>query len=77
MSSISIQINDKILQRVGLVAIKNRFQKELEYLYYEEMAEEINKSLFESGIDNDHELESARQKAWEQYKSEFLNGIVK
>ncbi|MBI5218818.1 MAG: hypothetical protein HY958_07805 [Bacteroidia bacterium] len=46
------------------------------YLYYEDAAENINKSLQESGINNETELESARQKSWEQYKNDFLKDVI-
>ena len=77
MQTIQIQIQDKILQKIGIIAIKDRLQKEIEYLYYEDIAESINKSLFESGINNEKELELARQKSWEQYKNDFLKDVVK
>lgn len=77
MQTIHIEIQDKILKKIGIIAVKNRLQKEVEYLYYENLAESINKSLQESGINNENELESARQKSWERYKKDFLKDIVK
>jgi hypothetical protein len=77
MQTIQIEIQDKILQKLGLVAVKDRLLKEIEYLYFENAAENISKSLQESGIDNDLELENSRQKSWEQYKSNFLKDVSK
>ena len=77
MQTIQIQIQDKILQKIGIVAVKDRLLKEIEYLYFEDAAENINKSLQESGISNENELEIARQKSWEQYKNDFLKDVIK
>lgn len=77
MQTIQLEIQDKILQKMGLVAVKERLQKEIEYLYFEDVAENINKSLQESGINNEIELETARQKSWEQYRNDFLKDVIK
>lgn len=77
MQTIQLEIQDKILQKIGLVAIKERLLKEIEYLYYENVAENITKSLQESGINNDEELEIARQKSWDKYKKDFLKDVTK
>lgn len=77
MQTIEIQIQDKILQKVGIIAVKDRLLKEIEYLYYEDAAESINKSIQASGINNETELEQARQKSWEQYKNDFLKDVIK
>ncbi|OFX27157.1 MAG: hypothetical protein A2033_04105 [Bacteroidetes bacterium GWA2_31_9] len=77
MQTIQIEIQDKILQKIGLVAVKDHILKEIEFLYYKDAIEKINKSLQESGISNELELELARQKSWEQYKNEFLKDVIK
>ena len=77
MQTIQLEIQDKIIQKMGLVAVKERLQKEIEYLYFEDVAENINKSLQESGINNEIELETARQKSWEQYRNDFLKDVIK
>ena len=77
MQTIQIEIKDKILQKIGLVAVKERLLKEIEYLYFENVAENINKTIQESGINNDSELESARLKAWDKYKNDFLKDVIK
>jgi hypothetical protein len=77
MQSIQLNINEKLIQKIGIDAIRQRLQKELEFLYYETVAENIEKILKNSGIDNEAELELARKKAWEEYKKEFLKDIIK
>lgn len=73
MQTIEILVKDEIFYRVGLQSIKERLQSELDYLYYEFLAIDIQKKIVESGIDNDLELEKARELSWLKVKSEFLN----
>ncbi len=73
MQTIELQVKDEIFYSVGLQSIKERLQKELEYLYYEFLGITIQKKILESGIDNDLELESARELNWQKIRSEFLN----
>lgn len=75
METIEIRIEDKILKSIGKKAIQERISKEIEYLYYEELASNIDKQLQNSDINNEKELEIARQKAWDETKQEFLKGI--
>ena len=76
MQSIQLNINDKLIQRIGIDAIKQRLQKELEFIYHEAVASSIEEAIKNSGIDNEKELELARQKAWDEYKKEFLKDIT-
>lgn len=64
METIKIQVQDKIARSGGLKTIKERMQKELEYIYYEELADEIKQKIDAGRINNDYELEKARQEAW-------------
>ena len=76
METIKIQVEDRIARSVGLKTIKERMQKEIEFIYYEELAENIKHKLDASEIDNDDELEKARWEAWNEKKSEYLKGII-
>ena len=76
MHSIQLNINDKLIQRIGMDAIKQRLERELEFLYYESVADGIENAIKTSGIDNEKELELARKNAWEEYKKEFLKDII-
>jgi len=73
MQTIELQVKDEIFYSVGLQSIKERLQNELEYLYYEFLAHNIQQKIVESGIDNDLELEKARELNWLKIKNEFLN----
>jgi len=70
-----IKIRQQLIKRFGLGVIKNLTEEELEYLYYKNLGEVVYKAIDISGIDNDKELEEARQKAWNEYKTEFLKGL--
>jgi len=76
METIKIYVEDKIAKSVGLRTIKERMEKEMEYIYYEELANEIKQKIETSKIDNEYELEQARIEAWNEVKSEYLKGIV-
>jgi len=76
MKTIKVSIDDKIINKLGLQAIKEYLRKEIEYLYFKEIAEDIRKKIDQSGIDNDKELEEAREKAWNEYKEKFLKNII-
>lgn len=68
MKTIKVNIDDKIINRLGLQAINEYLRKEI--------AEDIKKKIDQSGIDNDKELEEAREKAWNEYKENFLKDII-
>ena len=72
MQTIELQVKDEIFYGVGLQTIKERLQNELEFLYYEFLAQGIKQKIDDSGIDNDSELEKARELSWENAKKEFL-----
>ena len=57
MQTIQIEIQDKVLQKIGLEAVKDRLLREIEYLYFEDAGERIGNALQENGINNDEELE--------------------
>jgi len=73
MQTIELEVKDEIFYNVGLQSIKERLQKELEYLYFEFLALNIQKKINESDINNDFELEKAREINWLKIKNEFIN----
>lgn len=68
MSTIQIQVSDKMLARYGTQALVDRLER---LLVWEELSEEaraIKKTADEAGVDWDGVAEEARQKAWDTYK---------
>jgi len=75
MQTLQINIEDRLISKIGLASIKERLQKEIEFLYFENLADEIYQAIEKSNIDNEKELEIARQQAWDDYKQKFIKGI--
>jgi hypothetical protein len=76
MATISIQVNETLLNHYGLEALQARLQKiiQLEELHLK--GQKIQQAIIESNIDNEALWENAKTMAWENYKNTVLKDIL-
>jgi len=68
MTVVQIPVAENIILAMGQRAIEEFLQKQTQALRLQLLAERLDKSIADSGIDWDGELETARQEAWETYQ---------
>jgi len=71
---ITLDIKETVLKDFGLFQIQNFFQKQLQLLELQLLADKIGSKLSETkDIDWENEFDMARTEAWNEYKTLFLN----
>ena len=73
MTEITLKLRDEVIKDYGELFIKNFIEKQIEYLSLLRTMDKIEDHINASGMDYDKELESVRQKAWQEYKKDFIN----
>ena len=68
MSTLQLDISDDLVQLMGLSEIQSYLQKRLELLKLQLLADKLGTAIQETNLDWEHELEVARQQAWDEYK---------
>lgn len=75
MSVISFEIDDDIAKAIGISSIKAYIEKQLSLLKLEYLSDEIGKSVKESGMNLEEEMEKAREEVWQENKDKYLGKI--
>ncbi|MFN8672542.1 MAG: hypothetical protein U0457_10755 [Candidatus Sericytochromatia bacterium] len=75
MSVISFEVDDDIAKAIGLSSIKAYIEKQISLLKLEYLSDEIGKSISESGMNLEEEMEKARQEVWNENKDKYLGKI--
>jgi hypothetical protein len=75
MMTIQIDVSEDIIEKLGQTAIKDYLQNQVNLLKLSILGEEINQAIKASNLDIEAELQLAKQKAWEEYKSQYLKNI--
>jgi len=76
MSVIQFEVDEKLIKEVGLKNVKDFLQKQLVLLRLQYLGDKISKSIQESGIDHEKELEEVRAETWQDYKDKHLKDIL-
>jgi hypothetical protein len=75
---ITLDIKETVVKDFGLFQIQSFFEKQLQLLELQLLANKITDKLKQSNDTNwEFELENSREEAWLEYKSSFLNSIKK
>ncbi|MBF0376450.1 MAG: hypothetical protein HQK72_03100 [Desulfamplus sp.] len=75
MSIIELDIEDKLIQEIGLKAIEDFMSHQLSLLRVQYLGEKINKKIKLSLFDHTKEVGEARKEAWEEYKSKYIMAL--
>ncbi len=76
MSVIQLEIEDTLLQQAGTKMVKAFMERQLSLLRLQYQGEHIAHEIQQSEFDHQHEVEEARQEAWEEYKAKHLQEIL-
>jgi hypothetical protein len=76
MSVIQLEIDETLIQAVGLQTVKTFMERQLSLLKVKYLGEKISAAIHQAGIDHPQEVEAARQEAWQEYKATYLKDIV-
>jgi len=72
MPVLEFEIEDQLVQNMGLQHIKNFLNRQITFLKVTYLGEKIAQVIQSSGIDHAKEVEEARQEAWQEYKTKNL-----
>ncbi|MBF0210028.1 MAG: hypothetical protein HQK64_02485 [Desulfamplus sp.] len=72
MSVIQVDIDDQLVQTIGLKAIKEFMDNKIAALKIELLGDSISEIVALSEFDHSKEVEIARQEAWEEYKQKYI-----
>ena len=68
MTVVQISVAEDLISALGQRAVEDFLKKQTQVLRLQLLAERLDKSIADSGVDWDNELETARQQAWETYQ---------
>ncbi len=72
MSVIQLDIDDILVQTIGIQAIQAFMERQLSYLRVQYLGDNISQAIQESGFEHTKEVEDARLEAWEEYKAKYM-----
>ena len=72
MSVIQLDIDDILVQTIGLQTIQAFMERQLSYLRVQYLGDKITQAIQQSGFEHTKEVEDARLEAWEEYKAKYL-----
>ena len=64
MSLIQLEIDDTLIQAIGLQAVKTFMERQLTLLRVQYLGEKIAAAIQQAGINHHQEVKEARQEAW-------------
>ena len=74
MAVIQLEIDEGLIQAVGMQAVKKSIERQLALLKLEYLGGKISEAIRQSGFDHEKEVEEAREEAWQEYKEKHLKG---
>jgi hypothetical protein len=72
MSLIQLEIDDTLIQTIGLQAVKTFMERQLTLLRVQYLGEKIAAAIQQAGINHKQEVKEARQEAWQEYKTKYF-----
>ncbi len=75
MSVIQLDIDDALIQSIGVAAMKRFIEQQVALLRLQYQGDRIAQTIRESGIDHNHVVHEARQEAWDEYKVLHLQDL--
>ena len=76
MAVIQLEIEEQLIQNVGVQTIKEFMERQLSLLRVTYLGEKISQVIQESGINHQQEVAEARQEAWQEYKEQHLKHLL-
>ena len=76
MAQLIIDIDDEIVREVGLASIKNDFEKMMDFRRLSKVAQKIENSISELGLDHEQIWKESKKKAFAKFKEQHLKNII-
>ena len=76
MTALQFEIEDQLIQTVGLKTVKEFLERQLALLRLTYLGDVISQTIQESGINHPDEVAQARQEAWQEYKTTHLSQLL-
>ncbi|QJW89180.1 hypothetical protein HNV11_07130 [Spirosoma taeanense] len=76
MTTIQLQVQDDLIQELGLGAVKRLLEEELDYQRFKLLESRIQTAMHEAeGVDWTEEFENARQQAYKEYQQKRRSAL--
>lgn len=72
MGLIQLEIDDTLVQAIGLQAVKTFMERQLTLLRVQYLGEKIAAAIQQAGINHQQEVKEAREEAWQEYKDKYF-----
>lgn len=72
MSLIQLEIDDTLIQAIGLQAVKTFMERQLTLLRVQYLGEKIAAAIQQAGINHQQEVKETRQETWQEYKTKYF-----
>jgi len=66
-TTLQLDLNEELVQLMGINALEIYLQKRLELLKMQLLADKIGLAIRQSEVDWEQEMENARQQTWDEY----------
>jgi hypothetical protein len=76
MSLIQLEIDDTLIQAIGLQAVKTFMERQLTLLRIQYLGEKIAAAIQQAGINHQQKVKEARQEAWQEYKTKYFQDTI-
>lgn len=76
MALLQLEVSDRLVSKIGMQTLYLKMRQLLELQEIQLIAIEINEQIKIDGLDQDMMFREAKRKAWQQFKSEKLQGIL-
>jgi len=76
MSLIQLEIDDTLIQAIGLQAVNTFMERQLTLLRVQYLGKKITAAIQQSGINHQQEVKEARQEAWQEYKDKYFQNTT-
>lgn len=76
MAQLIIDIDDELIKEAGLEALKNDVEKMLNFRRLHKIANKIENSILELGIEHNQLLKESKKKAFYKFKEQHLKNII-
>ena len=77
MRTISVQVDDKLINDAGMQTVQDYLEEQIEMFKFQMIYNSIVQSVKQSKTDLEKDLMEAKEKAWQRYKKEYLEDILK
>lgn len=72
MGLIQLEIDDTLVQAIGLQAVKTFMERQLTLLRVQYLGEKIAAAIQRAGMNHQQEVKEAREEAWQEYKDKYF-----